>query len=148
VEPERASLYLFPPTNNQLFPVLGPGGELSILDWNETHAAIRTLRLAAPQSVDPTEIIDAPPWADVLLASRNDTREIPLAFAGEHHGHRTACVAFDWPTEGVLSADHVNLLLFFSTSSTGSRRPTAPVTVLRTGDVHTIADLPQTHGSW
>lgn len=139
---ERPSLHLFPPQHSRLFPPHGTVPELPILDWNETHAALRGLQFMTPQVVRPVEIIEVPAWAEVLLNSRDGTQTIPLAVAGEYQGHRTACVAFDWPAEGLLGADRVDLLLFFVDLLNWLAPPDSPVPVLHTGDRHTIADLP------
>ncbi len=140
--PEGATLYVFPATGNAAFAVGGLASQLEILDWNQDHPALRGLRPEVPFPLSSVQLVELPTWADALLSSRSGGSEVPLAFAGERAGKRTATIAFDLATDNLLSADHVNLLLFFLNLLDWLAPPDVSVTLLRTGDVEVVTDLP------
>jgi hypothetical protein len=86
-------------------------------------------------------ILSPPPWSEVLLWSRNAEREFPLAFAGEDQGHRVACITFNLENERLLSSDSINLFLFFTNLLNWLAPQGEAVTVVRTGEVASVADL-------
>jgi hypothetical protein len=142
VEPLQPSLYVYPPRGNHLFRVLGDAEEVDILDWNDHHPVLQDLRPVTPNPLKHVELLDRPAWADTLLASRNQAREIPLAFAGERQDRRVACLAFDPADEQILSADNVPMLLFFLNLLDWLAPVEEDVSVVHTGDVATWTGLP------
>lgn len=141
-EPRGPALYLFPPPGNRTFPARRLSGERPLLDWNDRHPALRALRTVAPRPLGPVARIETPPWADVLLASRDGENDLPLAFAGEHLGLRRACVAFDVPAEGLLGADNVDLLLLVLGLLDWLAPPDTAAVIARTGDTYTDPEPP------
>ena len=141
-DPERPALYLYPPTENPMFPVRSEASEVSILGWNEQHAVMRGLSPLPPFPLARVQILDVPPWGEVLLSSRSGDREIPLAFAGLRNGRRTACIAFDLQREHLVGADSVPFLLLLLNLLDWLAPEDASVTVLTTGAVHTLDRLP------
>jgi hypothetical protein len=142
VEPLRPSLYAYPPSGNHLFGALGNAEEVDVLDWNDRHPVLRDLWPVTPNPLKQVRILDRPAWADTLLASRNQAREISLAFAGERQGHRVACLAFDPADEQILTADNVPMLLFFLNLLDWLAPEEQDVSVVRTGQVTTLIGLP------
>ena len=140
--PEVASLYLFPSTGNGWFGVTGEASALEILDWNYSHPTLRAIRPEFPFPLRHVRLLELPASADRLLISRRDRRDIPLAFAGHRAGRRTAGIAFDLVADRLLAADHTNLLLFFLNLLDWLAPADESVTVLRTGVVRVISDLP------
>jgi hypothetical protein len=142
VEPLRPSLFLYPAVGEHLFAVLGDVENIDVLDWNDRHPVLRNLRPVTPNPLKHVRLLDRPAWADTLLASRNQTGEIPIAFAGERRGHRVACLAFDPADEQILSADNVPMLLFFLNLLDWLAPQEEDVSVVRTGDVAAWTGLP------
>lgn len=143
VEPLRPSLYVYPPPGERLFGALGDAEEVDVLDWNDRHPVLRGLRPVTPNPLKHIRLLDRPAWADTLLTSRNQAREISLAFAGERQGHRVACLAFDPADERILSADNVPMLLFFLNLLDWLAPEEQDVSVVRTGEVETLTGLPK-----
>lgn len=142
VDPAGPSLYLFPDKGTEWFTVQGQVPELPIMDWDEHHPVLATLRPQVAFPVGPVQVVTPPPWADTLLSSRRDGRSIPLAFAGERRGRRVAAIAFDLGATPLLAPDNVQMLLFFLSLLDWLAPSDPAVTVLRTGDVHLVAGLP------
>lgn len=142
VEPPRARLYVHPPGDNLLFPSHGHLSDVALLNWNESHAVMRTLPPLAPFPFARAQRLEAPAWADVLLSGRAGEVELPLAFAGERDGYRTACVTFDLAREQMLRADKVGLLLFFLNLLDWLAPRDETTLAVRTGAVQTWEDLP------
>ncbi len=140
--PATNALYIYPPRENQLFPVIDDATNVEVLDWNVRHAALQSLRPLAVLPLQRARIIAPPDWAQVLLWSRTIEREFPLAFAGERDGRRSACLTFDLEAERLLGNDNVNLFLFFM-NLLGWLTPVrgAPV-VVNTGEVRSFDDVP------
>ena len=115
---------------------------IEVLDWNAHHPVLQSLRPLAALPLQRARILSPPAWSEVLLWSRNLEREFPLAFAGEHQGHRVACITFDLESERLLSSDTINLFLFFM-NLLGWLAPRGDaVTTVRTGEVAAVADMP------
>lgn len=146
VVPDRApignALYLYPPKDNRLFPVVGQATNVEVLDWNGRHPVLQGLRPITALPLERARIVVPPPWSQTLLWSRTQDREFPLALAGLTNGHRVACLTFDLAAERLLSSDNVNFFLFFL-NLLGWLSPQSPTaTVMRTGDVQALNGLP------
>lgn len=107
------SLYVFPPPNNPLFPIVAEAADLSILDWRQEHDLLRNLRYVEALPLKKARVLALPPWAQVLISSRTKMSEVPLAFTGEKDGHRVVCLAFDLNTGNLTNSDNLTLLLLF-----------------------------------
>ncbi|MGH7960368.1 MAG: vWA domain-containing protein [Candidatus Binatia bacterium] len=107
------SLYIFPPPDNPLFPVIAEAADLSILDWREGHEILRNLRYVDALPFKTARVLALPSWAQVLISSRTRNGEVPLALTGEKDGHRVACLAFDLDTGNLTNSDNMTLLLLF-----------------------------------
>jgi hypothetical protein len=140
--PDAASLYIAPAGATSPFTVRGSFTGVPILDWNAQHPALAGVRPELPFALATAEDLDVPSWADALMTSRADGREIALAVAGEHEGQRRAALAFDLATDNLLSADHVNLLLVFLNLLDWLAPADDAVHIVRTGDVEVVDHLP------
>jgi hypothetical protein len=107
------SLYVFPPPDNQLFPVVTEAEDLNILDWREGHEILRNLRYVEALPLRKARVLALPSWAQVLISSRTRTGEVPLALTGEKDGHRVVCLAFDLGRGNLTNSDNLTLLLLF-----------------------------------
>lgn len=140
--PLAPALYVDPPSHNSLFAVAGEVHGVEVLDWNDQHPAIGALRPLTALPIQRARVILPAEWQEPLLLSRTREREFPLAFAGELHGHRLACIAFDLEGERLLSSDNVNFLLFFLNLVSWLAPPSSDVTMVTTGTVLPLAGLP------
>jgi VWA domain-containing protein/aerotolerance regulator-like protein len=107
------SLYVFPPPDNPLFPVIAEAADLSILDWRQEHDLLRNLRYVEALPLKKARVLALPPWAQVLISSRTKMSEVPLALTGEKDGHRVVCLAFDLNKGNLTNSDNLTLLLLF-----------------------------------
>jgi hypothetical protein len=107
------SLYVFPPLDNPLFPVVTEAEDLNILDWREGHEILRNLRYVEALPLKKARVLALPSWAQVLISSRTRTGEVPLALTGEKDGHRVVCLAFDLGKGNLTNSDNLTLLLLF-----------------------------------
>lgn len=107
------SLYVFPPPNNPLFPVVAEAADLSILDWREGHEILRNLHYVEALPLKKARVLALPSWAQVLISSRTKLNEVPLALTGEKDGHRLVCLAFDLGKGNLTNSDNLTLLLLF-----------------------------------
>ena len=141
--PDRAaSLYIAPSDPNGPFPPLDqlhdvPMGEVAL-----DHPALRDVRLDLPLPFASVQVLAPPPWTDTLVSARAADRDIPLVLAGERDGHRTAVIAFDLATQGLLRADHTDLLLLFLDLVDWLVPAGDDVHVVPTGSVDVIEALP------
>jgi len=142
VPPPTNALYIYPPGGNPLFQVSGDASNVEVLDWDEHHVALQSLRPLASLPLQRARIIAPPAWSETLLWSRTIEREFPLAFAGEHDGRRLACITFDLEAERLLSTDNVNFFLFFMNLLGWLTPEQADAAVVRTGDVYAFGSLP------
>ena len=144
VVPDAASatnvLYIYPPQGNRLFPVTADATNIEVLDWNARHAALQSLRPLAALPLQRAHVVTPPASSEILLWSRTMEQEFPLAFAGEHDGHRFACITFDLEAERLLSSDNVNVFLFFMNLLGWLAPDRHDARVVRTGDVATLGD--------
>ena len=140
--PDAASLYVAPQGDSSPFAAHGTFTSVPILDWNAQHPALAGLRPELPFALSTVVDMDVPSWAEPILTSRADGREIALAAAGERSGHRRAALAYDLATDDLLSADHVNLLLIFLNLLDWLAPAAADVRIVRTGDVEVVDHLP------
>src|SRR5262245_48152831 len=65
------SLYVFPPTDNPLFPVIAEAADLNILDWREGHEILQNLHYVEALPLRKARVMALPSWAQVLISSRN-----------------------------------------------------------------------------
>jgi hypothetical protein len=140
--PPANALYIYPPKDNPLFPVVADAENVEVLDWNAHHPVLQSLRPLAALPLQRARILAPPPWSDVLLWSRNLQHEFPLAFAGEHEGHRIACLAFNFESERLLSSDAMNLFLFFMNLLDWLAPKGDAVTTVNTGEVAAVVGMP------
>lgn len=140
--PDAASLYIAPAGAKSPFKTRGTFTSVPILDWNAQHPVLAGLRPELPFALTAAQDLDVPVWADVLLTSRADGREVALAVAGEHDGQRRAALAFDLATDQLLSADHLNLLLVFLNLLDWLAPSPDTVRITHTGNVEVVDQLP------
>jgi hypothetical protein len=140
--PDAASVYITPTGTESPFTSRGTFTAVPILDWNARHPALAGLRPELPFALTAAQDLNVPAWADALLTSRADGREVALAVAGEHDGQRRAALAFDLATDHLLSADHLNLLLVFLNLLDWLAPSPDAVRVIHTGDVEVVDHLP------
>jgi len=107
------SLYVFPPRENPLFPVVTEAEGLNILDWREGHEILQNLRYVEALPFKKARVLALPSWAQVLISSRTHSGEVPLALTGEKDGHRVVCWAFDLSRGNLTDSDNLTLLLLF-----------------------------------
>ncbi len=136
--PATNALYIFPPSDNALFPVAGDATNIEVLDWDARHAALQSLRPLAALPLQRTRIVTAPAWSDTLLWSRTIDREFPLVFAGHRDGRRVACIAFDLEAERLLSPDNLNFFLFFINLLGWLTPERVDAAVVQTGEVYSF----------
>lgn len=105
------ALFLYPPTQNPLFPAEREVLDAQILDWNERDAILRNLRYVEALPLRQARLIRLPSWAHTLITSRAGTEEFPLAFAGEVEGRRVICFAFDLAGRPMRKSENLSLLL-------------------------------------
>ncbi|HVM96761.1 MAG TPA: BatA and WFA domain-containing protein [Candidatus Acidoferrales bacterium] len=138
--PPVNALLIYPPADNSLFPAVGAADNVEVIDWNSRHPALQGLHPLAALPLQRARILNPPEWTQVLLWSRTSEREFPLALAGEHDGHRVACLTFDLAAERLLSSDNVNFLLFFLNLVDWLTPNASDAAVVRTGDAYLTAD--------
>lgn len=109
--PAVNSLYVYPPAASALFPSRRDVVSAQILDWNESDPVLLDLRYLEALPLDRSRMVDLPPWAHMLLSSRAEGREFPLAFGGETGGHRVVCFAFDLEGRSLVRSENLSLLL-------------------------------------
>ena len=107
------SLYVFPPLDNPLFPVVAEAKDLSILDWRESHEILHNLQYVDALPLKKARVLALPSWAQVLISSRTASGEVPLALTGEKDGYRVVCLAFDLGRGNLTDSDNLSLLLLF-----------------------------------
>ena len=107
------SLYIFPPVENSLFPVLTEAADLTILDWNDEHEILHNLQYVEALPFKQARILALPSWAQVLISSKTNHGEIPLALTGERDGQRIVCLAFDLGAGNLTDSDNLTLLVLF-----------------------------------
>ena len=105
------SLYIFPPVENSLFPVLTEATDLTILDWNDEHEILHNLHYVEALPFKQARILALPSWAQVLISSKTRQGEIPLALTGERDGRRIVCLAFDLGAGNLTDSDNLTLLV-------------------------------------
>jgi len=140
--PTVNALYIYPPTDNPVFPVRDDADRVEVIDWNAQHPALASLRPLAALPLRRTRVLDPPDGNTALLWSRNAAGAFPLALAGEVEGHRVACIAFDLEAEHLLGTDNVPLLLFVMNLVAWLTPAPQDVAVAATGDVLALTDLP------
>jgi Aerotolerance regulator N-terminal/von Willebrand factor type A domain len=114
--PAVNSLYLYPPAANALFQSRRDVVGAQILDWNDADPVLHDLRYVEALPLDRARILELPPWAHTLIASRAEGQEFPLAFAGETSGRRVICFAFDLAGRSLVKSENLSLLLLMLNS--------------------------------
>jgi von Willebrand factor type A domain/Aerotolerance regulator N-terminal len=105
------ALYVYPPSANPLFPSERDVVAAQIFDWNESDPVLHDLRYLEALPLERSRMVSLPAWAHVLIASRADGREFPLAFAGEDGARRVICFAFDLQGRSLVRSENLSLLL-------------------------------------
>lgn len=138
------SLYIFPPVENALFPVLTEAADLTILDWNDEHEILHNLQYVEALPFKQARILALPSWAQVLISSKTSHGEIPLALTGERDGRRLVCLAFDLDAGNLTDSDNLTLLVLFLNALRWLRPPNPlDPQLLPAGDVFFLpADAP------
>jgi hypothetical protein len=137
-----ASLYVAPADPQGAFPPVAQLQDVAIGDIALGHPALRDVRLDLPLPSAGVPLLDRPPWAETLVSARADGRDVPLVFAGEVDGQRRAVVAFDLAAQGLLRADHTDLLLLFLDLVDWLVPADDAVRIVSTGSVDVIDTLP------
>ncbi len=140
---EAASLYIAPNAATGPFPSRGQQRRVQVVDWQNSHPVLRDLRLDRPVPLASAQILDVPPWAEVLLNSRGAGRNVPLVIAGLHQDRRHAALAFDLAVERLLAADHVDLLLLVLSLLDWLAPAENGVRVVPTGTAELLNNLPR-----
>jgi len=139
--PGVRALYIYPPKVSWL-ATTGEATSLEIIDWNTEHAALRDLQplLAAP--LLRARIVVPPTGSEVLLRTRTEEQEIPLAFAIEREAQRLACITFDLEAEHVLRNDNTTLLLLLLNLIDWLAPQQDEVMIARTGEAVSLGAAP------
>lgn len=139
---QAASLYVAPADPHGPFPPRGHLDQVPLSDAALGHPALRSVRLDLPFPFASVQVLDPPPWAETLVSARADNEELPLVFAGQVNDHRQAVLAFDLASQGLLRADHTDLLLLVLDLIDWLVPATDGVHVIPTGSVDVIDSLP------
>jgi hypothetical protein len=137
-----ASLYIAPADAAGPFPPRGRLERVPLGDAALGHPALRSVRLDLPYPFAAVQRLDAPPWAETLLTARAGSEELPLVFAGQLNGYRQAVLAFDLAAQGMLRADHTDLVLLVLDLIDWLVPAADAVRVIPTGSVEVIDSLP------
>jgi hypothetical protein len=140
---EASSLYIAPTATTGPFPSRGQQRRVQVVDWQHSHPVLRDLRLDRPVPLASAQVLDVPPWAEVLLSSRGDGRNVPLVVAGLHQERRHAALAFDLAVERLLAADHTDLLLLVLSLLDWLAPTENGVHIVPTGTAELLPDLPE-----
>lgn len=137
-----ASLYVAPADPRGPFPPRGRLDDVTLSDAALGHPALRSVRLDLPFSFAGVEVLDPPPWAHTLISARAGNQELPLVFVGQVNEHRQAVLAFDLANQGLLRADHTDLLLLLLDLVDWLVPAADGVHVIPTGSVQVVDSLP------
>jgi hypothetical protein len=140
--PPAPALYIAPPPGNSLLPVAAEIGDVEVLDWNEQHEALGSLRPLAAMPIRRAQVILPGEERVPLLLARTPEREFALAFASEKHGLRSATIAFDLESEQLLRSDNVGFLLFLLNLLSWLAPDAHEVSTVATGSVVALSGLP------
>ena len=141
--PAGATFYLFPERDAEGFVVRGESTQLPVVDWDERHPILQHLYPDFAYTLRDVRLLKLPDWMDVLLRTRHEGLDVPLAFATERQGRRMAGTAFDLAAEGLLGSDNTPLLLLFLSSLQWLSPPTDDVSIVKTGEVEVLEKLPE-----
>ncbi|MFN8625006.1 MAG: VWA domain-containing protein [Candidatus Binatia bacterium] len=142
VPPPTNALYVYPPPNNSLCPVVGEAEQVEILDWDARHPVLQSLQPLTALPLQHARILSARAGTEALLWSRVGDREFPLALAGQADGHRLACLGFDLESQRLLRGDNLNLLLLFMNLLGWLAPGGDDVSIMTTGEVVPLDGLP------
>ncbi len=135
-----ATLYIAP--RDGLFPSAGERRAVTV-SWIDTgHAALAGLHLELPFPLARTELLDTPATAETLVTSHVDGTTVPLVMVGTAEGRRHAVLAFDLAEDGLLHADHLELLLLFLNLLDWLAPPADAVRIVPTGTAEVLDTLP------
>ena len=139
---KAASLYVAPADPRGPFPSRGHLESVPMSDAALGHPALRSVRLDLPFPFASVQMLDPPPWAETLVSARAENEELPLVFAGQVNDHRQAVLAFDLASQGLLRADHTDLLLLLLDLIDWLVPAADGVHVIPTGSVDVVESLP------
>ena len=141
--PEHAaSLYVAPAATAGTFPSCGRLAHAEMSDAAIGHPALRSLTHDLPYPLTGVEMLDVPDWAEPLLLADAGGDDLPLAFAGQPNAHRHAVLAFDLAAQGLLRADHVDLLVLLLDLIDWLVPAANQARIVPTGSVEVIEGLP------
>lgn len=135
-----ASLYIAP--RGGLFPSAGERRAVIADTIEHGHAALTGLHLELPFPLARTELLGAPPGTETLIATRIDGETVPLLMVDSGGDRRHAVLAFDIAEDGLLRADHLELLLLFLNLLDWLAPPHETVRIVPTGTTEVIDALP------
>jgi len=92
--PSGGVLFVAPP-DNPLCPSTEAVTEAVVVDWDETHPALRGLADLGDVPVVPSRLLEVGPGSKVVVVAAADHRGFPLLVAGEHGTGRFACLGAD-----------------------------------------------------
>jgi von Willebrand factor type A domain/Aerotolerance regulator N-terminal len=142
VPSRAASLYIAPADPRGPFPPRGHLDRVPMSDAALGHPALRSIRLDLPFPFASVQVLDPPPWAETLVSARTASEDLPLVFAGQMNDHRQAVLAFDLASQGLLRADHTDLLLLVLDLIDWLVPAADNVHIVPTGSVDVIDSLP------
>lgn len=137
-----ASLYVAPAAGDGPFPSRGRVAAAMLGDVAVGQPAVRNLPPDLRYPLRGVEMLDVPPWADPLLRADAEAGDLPLAFAGQPNQHRHAVLAFDLGEQGLLRADHVEMLVLLLDLIDWLVPAADDLRVVPTGSVEVIEGLP------
>lgn len=139
--PEHAaSLYVAPAAG--AFPSRGRLAHATMSDAAIGHPALRSVTHDLPYPLTGVEVLDVPDWAEPLLLADAGGEALPLAFAGQPNAYRHAVLAFDLAAQGLLRADHVDLLVLLLDLIDWLVPAANQTRVVPTGSVEVVEGLP------
>ena len=139
---DAASLYVAPADADGPFPSHGTATDAVVVDGDESHPALRGLRLDLPLRPAKVRQLDPPAWASPLLTARADGHDLPLALTGERNGRRHAALALDLDTDGLFGPEHIDVLLLFLNLVDWLAPADDRIRVVPTGSVEVVEGLP------
>lgn len=139
---DAASLYIAPAAPDGPYPSPAAATAVSVVDGDDSHPALRGLRLDLPLPEAAARRIDPPAWATTTLSGRAEGSALPLVLTGERNSHRHAAVALDLGGDRLLDTEHVDLLLLMLNLVDWLAPEPDGTRVVPTGSVEIIDALP------
>ncbi len=130
------------PEEGSRIGVSGSAQHVSVLDWNRDHPILEGIDPTAMRPFSSVAVTKAPAWAESILKSFVNGREVPLLLTGESDGQRRAILTADLGTDNLLSTDHETmLLLLINIIDWLASRADEPI-IARTGESHPLSVTP------